>query len=431
MEEKLTAYNELTDEAFNYIKHICDIFGPRISGTNEEKEALNDLEKNMKEFADFTYFDTYKLYPTFYPGGIALIFSILVIISSLTFFLRDFWIFISMILPILALFVLFISLVKMKYWFALFAKKGISHNATARILPKSDHSDMPVKKKVIIAGHMDRAFQMRITRFGEKAMLFFITSIIYAIIITLLSIVKLIQVINLQYIITFSIFALTWIDIIHLVLSVIFLPVLIITVHGFSGGKPVLGANDNLSGVAVALVVGKYFSQKQNRLKNTEIWIGAFGSEECGERGSDYFIKKYKKMDLLDNCIAIIPESVGAGTHLAILTKELMHLVTHDVEVCNALEKGYQSFVEEVGIDNAIPCRIAPDLKMGASDGGRFALAGYPSSTLLAYEGKLMKPPNWHEETDDPQHLNWKTLRTAIGLYIHSLKELDKKEEDP
>ena len=134
---------------------------------------------------------------------------------------------------------------------------------------------------------------------------------------------------------------------------------------------------------------------------------------------------------MLDNCIAIIPESVGAGTNLAILTKEAMHLVKHDLEICNALEKSFNSLVNEIGLENVIPCRIAPDLKMGASDGGRFALAGYPSSTLLAYEGKLMKPPNWHEVTDDPQHLEWKTLRTAIGVYIHYLKEIDKKEGDP
>jgi hypothetical protein len=130
---------------------------------------------------------------------------------------------------------------------------------------------------------------------------------------------------------------------------------------------------------------------------------------------------------MLDNCIAVIPESLGAGTNLGILTKERMHLATHDKSICKYLNESYQSFLNEVGKDNAVNCRIAPDLKMGASDGGRFALAGYPSSTLFGYEGKIMKPANWHEITDDPQHLKPKVYRTAIGTYIHFIKLMEKK----
>ncbi len=428
---KIEEYDELTDDALQYIKYVCDMYGPRISGTKEERESLDELEDELKKFSDFTYYDTYKVYPTFYPRDFILIFGISVIISAFTFFFRGFWGLISAILPIIGLFIFYVSLVKMKYWFAFLSKKGISHNATGRILPRNSEGEIiPGKLKIIIAGHQDSAFQMKITRFGDKSAFFFAGAIIYSLSVIVLSILKTIftQIGLMKYIIFGTIFGLTWIDFIFIGLSLVGFPVFVIALHGFIGGTPVPGANDNLSGVGLALAVGKHFSQDKNRLKNVELWIGSFGSEECGERGSHAFIKKYSEMGLLDkNSIAIIPESLGAGSNLGILTKELMHLVTHDYAVCEYINTAFESLVREVGNENVIQCRIVPDLKMGASDGGRFALAGYSSSTLFGYEGKIKKPPNWHEVTDDPDHLKPKTLRTAIGIYIHLIKNLDEK----
>jgi len=420
--------DQLTDDAISYIQHVCDTFGPRISGSKQERNAFEELETKLRKFADFTYVDTYKVYPTFYPGDFVRIFGVCVIIGWILFFFSNVWGIFSIILPLFGLFVVFISLVKLKYWFAFFSKKGISHNVTARILPKDDKNGIqPSKKRIIIAGHMDSAFQMKITRFGDKSMLFLVFSILYTILIALFSLARilLLQGGGMKLILSLGPLGLGWLDIAFLGISIIGLPTLIITLRGFSGGIPVLGANDNLSGVALALEIGDYFAKDEHRLNNVELWVGGFGSEECGERGAENFVKKYSKLGLLKDSIAIIPESLGAGTDLAILTKELMHLVTHDKDVCSTIERAYNSLKEQGENDEFVSCRIAPDLKMGSSDGGRFALAGFPSSTVLGYEGRIMKPANWHEVTDDPKHLTRKTLRTAIGIYVHFINNLD------
>ncbi len=355
--------------------------------------------------------------------------GVLVILGVFSFFFKGLWALFSIFLPLFGLFIFFVSLVLMKNWFAFLSRKAVSHNATGRILPRNPNGDViPGKIKIIIAGHMDSAYQFRITRFGENSAIFFKSSIIYIVSIVILSVLKvvLVQLVNIRYIFSALIFGLTWIDFLFLAVSIIGFPVFMITLLGFIGGTPVLGANDNLSGVGLALAIGKYFSEDKNRLKNIELWLGSFGSEECGERGSEYFIKKYSKLGLLKDSIAVIPESLGAGTHLAILTKELMHLATHDISVCKELENAFDSLVKEIGKKNVVHCGIAPDLKMGASDGGRFALAGFPSSTLVGYEGtKTMKPANWHEITDDPEHLTHNLFRTAIGVYIHFIKHME------
>jgi len=430
---KIEDYTKLTEEAIDYITDVCNKFGPRISGTKEERESLEELETILQPISDFTYFDSYKVYPTFYPGGFVTILGILVILGVITFFFRGLWALLSLFLPLFGLFIFFVSLVLMKYWFAFLSKKGISHNATGRILPRSPNGEtVSGKLKIVIAGHMDSAFQMKITRFGDKSAFFFKSSIAYIVSIVILSALKvaIVQLTNIEYILSVGIFGLTWIDFVFLAISVVGFPVFVITLLGFIGGTPVLGANDNLSGVGLALTLGKYFSKDENRLNNVELWVGSFGSEECGERGSNYFIQKYSKMGLLNDSIAVIPESLGAGTHLAILTKELMHLATHDITVCKELENAYVSLVNEVGKENVVQCGIAPDLKMGASDGGRFALAGYSSSTLVGYEGtKTMKPANWHNIQDTSENLSKNIFRTAIGIYIHFIKQMDRKLE--
>jgi len=88
-------YSSMTKDAIKYIKDVCNKYGPRISGTQEEREALEELEDNLKEFSDFTYFDTYNVYPTFYPGGFVLMFGILIITSVFTFFLSGLFVFLS------------------------------------------------------------------------------------------------------------------------------------------------------------------------------------------------------------------------------------------------------------------------------------------------------------------------------------------------
>ncbi|MHA1111938.1 MAG: M28 family peptidase [Promethearchaeota archaeon] len=430
---KIEDYNKLTEEAIDYITDVCNKFGPRISGTKEERESLEELETLLQAFSDFTYFDSYKVYPTFYPGGFVTIFGILVILGVFTFFFRGLWALLSLFLPLFGLFIFFVSLVLMKYWFAFLSRKGTSHNATGRILPRNpDGEKVPGKLKIIIAGHMDSAFQMKITRFGDKSALFFKTTITYIVSIVILSALKVVavQFTNIQFLLSAGVFGLTWIDFVFLAISLIGFPVFVITLLGFIGGTPVLGANDNLSGVGLALAIGKYFSKDEHRLNNVELWVGSFGSEECGERGSEAFIKKYSKLGLLDNCVAVIPESLGAGTHLAILTKELMHLATHDITVCKELDTAYISLADEIGKENVVHCRIAPELKMGASDGGRFALAGYSSSTLVGYEGtKSMKPANWHNIQDKPENLSKDIFRTSLGIYIHFIKQMEKELE--
>lgn len=70
---------------------------------------------------------------------------------------------------------------------------------------------------------------------------------------------------------------------------------IVITAHydhlGMMGERAVfLGANDNASGIAMLLSLADYFSKEQNRPAKSIVFI-AFGAEEGGLLGSEYFVK--------------------------------------------------------------------------------------------------------------------------------------------
>ena len=191
---------------------------------------------------------------------------------------------------------------------------------------------------------------MPITRFGNNVFKIALIGIGYILVMLILAILKLVLYsINPNVLVWFMIgqYSVSYLDLLVVILSFIGIPFFIITIKGLIGGQPVMGANDNLSAVAIAVALATYFSQSENRLHNVELWIGGFGSEECGERGAHAFVKKYKAQGLLNNAHAVIPDSIGAGNRITIITNEKMHFARHDPEVTNRMFKAYQEFIAQ------------------------------------------------------------------------------------
>ena len=82
-------------------------------------------------------------------------------------------------------------------------------------------------------------------------------------------------------------------EIILLVIMVAPVPILIPFGIKVISKTSVMGANDNLSALAVCLSAARYFSDPKNKLTHSELWIVSFGCEEIGIRGSKRFVSKY------------------------------------------------------------------------------------------------------------------------------------------
>jgi Peptidase family M28 len=407
----------------DYITHVCDTYGERSPTSEAERKAANDLKEKLDEFSDETIKDEFTAIPGLYPQGLTRIAGFFVLIGLPFFFFSEPFNILAFILPFFGLFAFFVSLFLMKEWFGFLFKKGTSQNVLGKILPRNEKNE-PVKnkRKIIISGHLDSAIQMKIQKLGDIMTKITGLSIIYVVIGMFLSIIKLILLYTVPDPITVSttgVFTITYIDIIFLILSIGGVPLFCFVLYGYTGKTVVLGANDNLSGVGIAYAIGHYFTRDENRLKNIELWVGGFGSEECGERGAHAFVKKYGAMGELDNSLTLVPESCGAGTQLAIVSEEKMHFAVHDCETCEKVDDAYKVYKAEYEKFNnekpIVPCKIEV-LPLAASDGGRFSHAGYKATTLLGYDGKILKPANWHAVTDDPAHLDVDFLRASFEI---------------
>jgi len=424
----------------DYVTRTCDKFGPRFSATEAENAAIYYLEDELKQYCDKTLIDEFGVTPNLYPRGFILMAGIFTLIGTPFFFFKSPISIIAAVLPIFGLFAVWLTFFLMSETFAFLFKKGTSHNATGRIFPRNEKGEKKeAKKRVIVCGHIDSAYQMNITDYGDDVYKVAVPGFLFMGLQIILGVVKVIvfstgsakmyaQALN-GYI-TLSI-----IDVIFLVVAVFGLPCFIFLIRGLTGGEVTLGANDNLSGIATALGLGMYFTEEGNRLNNVELWIGGFGSEECGERGAKAFVDKYGEMGLLDDAIAVIPDSSGAGDRLTIISKEKIHYATHDMKVCEDLLAASEDFAEELGIDphadpnelkkhNLLPCNIE-ELPFAASDAGRFSLAGYSAASIIIFEGQLSKPKYWHNKLDRPENLEMPAMTTSFGLLKHFVLNLE------
>ena len=427
--------SDYVNYALRQIEHICTTFGPRPAGSDAEASTTQYLHEELDQYCDKTYVDEFSVYPTFYPHGFLKIAAVLLSIAMILCGFPFLFVMIGGIRFLFALFLIFVSLFLMKLWFARFFRfpQGLSHNITGKIHPRNNPtpSSSPQKLTVVIAGHTDSAFEMSIAKYGHT---YLVVGVIFLGLLLLCMGIKLFLYkfwysSSLPAIVITDHWQMNVLDAISLGVLLSFYPFFLKLIFGITNGQPVLGANDNLSGVGIALALGKYFTEPSHRLSHIELWLGSFGAEECGERGSHYFVQEYgHRQSALTHAIAIIPESVGAGNHLHIILEEKMHFAKHDPDLCAKIHSAFLKYNRKHPNAANTQTVTMKSLPFAASDAGRFAHAGIPSAMIIAFD-ESQKPPNYHLTSDNFDNLSFQTLNTVFGGVKQFLLDLDHELE--
>ena len=166
------------------------------------------------------------------------------------------------------------------------------------------------------------------------------------------------------------------------------------------------GANDNLSAVAVLLLLAERLREEPPP-PGVRVGLLSTGSEESFMEGMRGFVARHR--DELDPATTrfVALECVGSP-HLMLMEGEGM-LVLRDHD--EALKADLQAAADEEGI------ALWRGLRLGA--GGTDALpahlAGYPAACLAACTD-LKTPANYHWPTDVPANLDWTTIRRAARV---------------
>jgi hypothetical protein len=412
----------IKDYMHKFIVDICDKIGPRESGAKEEELAGNKIEEELKKFCDETRQEEYTSSPTAFLVFIrygSLLITLGIILYWFSLLIDIGWLQIdgtlalvsSTIASIISVFaVSYFILEVMRYKELvdfLFPKKK-SKNVIGTINPTGK-----VKHTIIFAGHHDSAYEFNIFYYLKNigaATIFigYIGSIVFSIISILKTISYLLlppPIIRLLFI-GFGIF------------FIFLAPISIIYIF-FHSYKPVLGAFDNLSAVAVVLGIGKYLSENKSNPKiypkHTRIHLISFAGEEAGLRGSKRYVKTHYKELKETGAILINMDGIATKDNVTILNKETLIGAKHNPEICTTLLK----IAQEQGINARLVA-----LPFGATDAAPFSLKKLPAATISSEDFSRL-PKFYHTRLDTPDVVEKEALEQVLQICLQYIKYID------
>jgi Zn-dependent M28 family amino/carboxypeptidase len=175
-----------------------------------------------------------------------------------------------------------------------------------------------------------------------------------------------------------------------------------------------MGANDNLSALAVCLTAAQYFSDVKNKLTHSELWIVSFGCEEIGERGSKRFVTKY--LDRIKNAYSINLDLVGErDCHMHVVTKEEMGAIKLSSEVCDILQNASKKV--------NIPVTRGP--VMCFTDSMAFSMKKVKSAALVGLLSDKNMPRFYHTINDTIENIDPKVMRECLEICLQSIYDID------
>jgi hypothetical protein len=406
---------------FGFIEDICKNVGPRESGSEEEIKAGNKIEKELKKFCDDVVQEEYIASPKAFLGGIRygafLVvvaiclywFSLLIDLNIIKFSRMVSLVLLGTSFLLTILTVSYFILEVMRYYEAfdfLFPKKK-SKNVIGTINPRKE-----IKRDLIFSAHHDSAYEFnlfyRLKRFGQLTI-----NIGYIGVAFFLMVVAVRLILNIFFIyfeILFFIFGVFFIALIPIAILYMF----------FHSYRSVLGAFDNLSGVAIILGIGKFLSENKSNPEifpnHTRIRLISFAGEEAGLRGAKRYLSRHYDELSKNNTIIVNMDSISKKDDLIILTKEPLIGAKHDPHIYNSL----------FNIANELDLNVKlSSLAFGATDAAAFSKKNISATTLsdLNLEEELV--PFYHTRNDTPDVIDKEALGQIVKLCMKYLKQID------
>ena len=167
--------DDMSDYMYNTIDNIIKHAGPRAPGSPAERKAAEWVEEELKKSCDSVEMEEFQTYPGAFMGWIRLAIGFW-IISFLLFMLRDLNPFIISIISLcIGVFILLIAYEQFlcyKEWTPkIFPyKEATSQNVVGIIKPESTE----IKKRVVIAGHLDSAFRFNLIQHTWQGYAYFL-----------------------------------------------------------------------------------------------------------------------------------------------------------------------------------------------------------------------------------------------------------------
>ena len=183
--------------------------------------------------------------------------------------------------------------------------------------------------------------------------------------------------------------------------------------------RPVMGANDDLSGCFISAAVVKFLAANDIRFENTEVVAAMVGGEEAGLRGTKAYMKAHAqefKDDKNVETIFVAFDTIREHEFMAIYDKDMTGVVKNDKRVAKLL----QDAAKEVGYD--VPIKA---IELGSTDAAAASQAGIPAASFTAMDPAPAR--YYHTRLDTEDNLDPKTLEIGLKIALETVFDFDEK----
>lgn len=416
--------NENVDYTVKEITSVIKRYGPRESGNKNCMATQKHIDKEMKPFCDETGFESYKMAPKAFLHftktiSVAVFLSVFVcLILVFTGVFQgiggsDFFVPQCIVGGVVAasLLITVLEFLLYKPFCDIFYKKIEGHNYYAVRKPKGE-----VKKRIVISGHCDSAYQWRHIYYGKKIPLMGICmagTIGTGVVSFVIAVVTIIA--NFVNMGAFGDFLVNYSYYFH-ILTALFMITLFLFVD-FKTISP--GANDNLTGTYAAVCALRMLDMAGVEFENTEVVAMITDGEEAGLRGCKQWAKDHKD------------EYMNSGVETAVLCVDTLT----DLEYLNVYDRDMTGTVKhdpkfsQLVMDSAIEAGHN-DLKFasvffGSSDAAAFSQAGITSTCLAAMDPA--PADYYHNVRDSYDRLVPEAIKTGYEIILSTIFNFDEK----
>ena len=402
---------EYTNYAIKSIKNVCKNFGPRPVGSEAEAKAQEYMKADLEKFCDEVRREEYKCSDKAFMSWVS-IGVVLMLIATVFFTLG--WSVLGLAFSAITL-----LMILGEFFFYLPVLDGFFPKVTSGNVYGVRKASGETKKRIILSGHTDSAFEWTYTYKGGRPVVAFI--MIMAVITILLGIGA-----NIYGLIHYgSAFgSVVWGEGGNLVLRIlaifmyITVPVLIATFRFCNFKMPVMGANDDLTGCFVSCAAAKFLSDNDIRFENTEVAVLCAGGEEAGLRGTKAFAKANKDMlnDKNVETIFVSFDTINDLKFLKIYEKDMNGLVKNDSKVVKLLQDACA----------AVGCEVETGaIELGSTDAAAMSQAGVPASSLVAMDPTPAK--FYHTRLDTVEALSPVAIDAGVKIALETVFLYEEK----
>lgn len=398
-----SALREMTNFSVRGIKKICKDVGPRPAGSEQEHEAQKLMAAELDGACDKVEIEPFDVHPGAFLGWI-LTDGIMMIAAIVLFFFGMSAI--ALALCALSLIFAIVEFLLYKKLLDPFFPKKTSHNVVAVRKPKGE-----VRRRIIFSGHADSANEWRFTYYGGSKLLVPIIGLSFVGI--LLGLVLGIWAVAAGH--AFSAADSGTLNVMRYVFLA-WIPILFTALFFENKKRPVMGANDDLTGCFISMAVVKYMQQHDIRFENTEVWVVLTGSEEAGLRGAKAFCKAHKN-ELSDvETVFVGLDTIRDYDFAAVYSRDLTGTVKNDAGACALVKEA----AKQTGLD--LPYK---SVFFGATDAAAVTQAGMKAVSMSAMDPAPAK--YYHTRLDTADNLDIKTVEAVLGVALETAFLFDEK----